>query len=159
RCVGATQSAMGESLGRAYVSTRFSPESKVEASKTVQQIEAAFEHVLEDTTWMDGQTKKQAFDKLHKVFNQIGYPDKWRSFAALKFDRAHYLKNLLSAEVFDSRYELDKIDKPVDKSEWGMYPQTVNAYYSGEKNKMVFPAGILQPPFFSKDAPYAVNYG
>jgi putative endopeptidase len=159
RCVSATSGAMGEPLGRHFVTMTYGEAGKLESQKIVRNIEAAFEGDLKDVAWMDDNTRKEAAEKLHKLVNQIGYPDKWRNFGGLEVSRESYLKNALAAAVFNNQYDLNKIGKPADRTEWDMSPQTVNAYYSAENNKMVFPAGILQTPFFNVHSSLPANYG
>lgn len=159
RCVSSTERAMGEPLGRAYTRLKFNEESKTKARVLISGIESAFGQELEEVEWMDEVTKKKATEKLHALVNQIGYPDKWRDFSQLTISRKDFFANALAASRYNSNYHLNKIEKPVDRTEWEMFPQTVNAYYSGENNKMVFPAGILQYPFFDPGNPVAVNFG
>ncbi len=114
---------------------------------------------LEHLSWMDDPTRQRAIDKLHKIVNKIGYPDEWLKYDGLVIDRASYSGNAIRANKFETHRDLSKIGKPVDKKEWGMTPPTVNAYYNASLNEMVFPAGILQAPFFSLQAPKDVNFG
>ena len=159
RCVGATDHALGEALGREFVRVTFGAEGKAETQATVRAIEAAMEKNLTSLTWMDDATRKNAFEKLHAIANKIGYPDNWRNYDALMVTRDSYLSNLERARTFESRRQLAKIGKPVDRGEWLMTPPTVNAYYEPALNEMVFPAGILQPPFYNRKAAVPVNYG
>jgi putative endopeptidase len=159
RCVSSVDSALGHPLGRSYVKVTFGAKGKEESREIMKGIENSFEELLKKTSWMDDATRKEALEKLHKITNQVGYPDKWRNMDGLKVTRDSYLKNSLEAGAFNAKYELDKIGKPVDRLEWYMTPPTVNAYYSPENNQMVFPAGILQMPYFNKDAPDTINYG
>lgn len=159
RCVSATDRALGEALARPFVSRTFGSEGKAESRSEIATIEIAFARNLAQLTWMDEATKKAAAAKLAKIFNMIGFPDTWRNYDALAIDRSSYLRNQLAANVFESKRHLARIGKPVDRKEWGMSPPTVNAYYNDQLNEMVFPAGILQPPFFQAGAPPAMNYG
>ena len=118
----------------------------------VHHIEAAMAQDLNQLTWMTPATKKRALDKLHAITNKIGYPDKWRDYSALNIVRGDALGNSLRANEFEVNRQLQKIGKPVDRLEWGMTPPTVNAYYDPQMNNINFPAGILQPPFFDKQA-------
>ncbi len=150
---------IGFALGKLYVSEYFSPKAKARAEQMVHNLEAAFAERIKNVDWMSGTTKKQALVKLKAIVNKIGYPDKWRSYKGLEIDRASYVLNVMRANQFEFDYEIDKIGKPVDRSEWQMTPPTVNAYYDPSMNEIVFPAGILQPPFFNPNADDAVNYG
>jgi len=159
RCVAATSGAMGEAIGKLYVEREFAGESKAVALEMVGDIEAAFESNLPNLTWMDEATRERAREKAHKVANKIGYPDKWRDYSKLAIGTSGYLGNYVAANGFEYDRQWNKIGQPVDKSEWGMTPQTVNAYYNPTQNDINFPAGILQPPFFRKDYPAPMNYG
>jgi putative endopeptidase len=159
RCVQFTDRALGEALARPFVRNTFGAEGKAETQAMVKNVESAMEANLKSLTWMDDATRTRAFEKLHAIVNKIGYPDKWRSYDKLDIDRASFVKNLERASLFESNRDLDKIGKPVDRAEWIMTPPTVNAYYEPSLNEMVFPAGILQIPFFTRGAPAAVNYG
>jgi len=159
KCVRAADQQLGEALAVAYVEKTFGEDGKKTTQEMVRAVEAAFENNLEKLPWMDADTKKAAAEKLHKIANKIGYPDKWRSYDGLKVARASFLKNTLAAASFEVAQDLAKIGKPVDRTEWHMTPPTVNAYYNASQNEIVFPAGILQPPFFDKGASTAVNFG
>jgi putative endopeptidase len=159
RCVRATDGDLGEALGKAYVDLTFGREGKQRTLDMVNHIEAAMAQDLNTLTWMTPVTKKKALEKLHAVTNKIGYPDKWRDYSALKIVRGDALGNSLRANEFEVNRQLQKIGKPVDRLEWGMTPPTVNAYYDPQMNNINFPAGILQPPFFDKQANDAINYG
>ncbi|MEP0822750.1 MAG: M13 family metallopeptidase [Ignavibacterium sp.] len=150
---------LGEALGEMYVAKAFPPEAKAKAMEMVNNLKGAMrEHILK-LDWMDDSTKSAALRKLNSFGVKIGYPDKWRDYSGLHVDRKSYFENLRRASEFNTAYNLGKIGKPVDKTEWGMTPPTVNAYYSATRNEIVFPAGILQPPFFDFQADDAVNYG
>lgn len=159
RCTRATDRAIGEALAQPFVRLTFGSDGKVRSQEMITQIEAAMRQDLLQLAWMDEATRKQALEKLGAIANKIGFPDKWRNYDALEVTRASYLKNSLAAGAFENRRQLDKIGKPVDKTDWRMTPPTVNAYYRAELNEIVFPAGILQPPFFNRAASLPVNYG
>ncbi|MEO8504667.1 MAG: M13 family metallopeptidase [Acidobacteriota bacterium] len=159
RCVDATQRALGESVGKAYVDAKFPGDSKKVALEMIGDIETAFADDLPTLSWMDAETQKRALEKKAAVANQIGYPDKWRDYSAMKIARGSYFDNAVASGAFDAKRELDKVGKPVDKLEWPWPPQTVNASYSPAQNRINFPAGILQPPFFNHSFPAALNYG
>jgi endothelin-converting enzyme/putative endopeptidase len=159
RCVAATDDELGEALGRKFVEKTFGEEGKQRTLEMVQAIEHEMANDIESITWMSGETKKQALIKLQAVANKIGYPDKWRDYSTVNIVPQDYFGNWYRANAFESKRELDKIGKPVDRTEWGMTPPTVNAYYDPTENNINFPAGILQPPFYSNSADDAVNYG
>jgi putative endopeptidase len=150
---------MGEALGQLYVAKAFPPEAKTRAMEMVNNLKEAMREHIRRLEWMDDATKEAALKKLDAFGVKIGYPDKWRDYSSLTIDRSSYFENVRRAIQFSVQYNINKIGKPVDKSEWGMTPPTVNAYYSPTKNEIVFPAGILQPPFFDFKADDAVNYG
>jgi endothelin-converting enzyme/putative endopeptidase len=159
KCVGVADVYMGESLGAPFVELYFGADGKTRSLEVVNDIEAAFERNLGSLSWMDEPTRAQAQVKLKKIVNKIGYPDAWRNYDALATDRKDFLASLGNAEAFEVRRQLNKIGKPVDRKEWDMTPPTVNAYYNPQLNEVVFPAGILQAPFFNKDATFPVNFG
>jgi putative endopeptidase len=159
RCVAGTDRVLGEALGEVYVKKAFPPAAKARALEMVRNLEAALKTDITTLSWMSEPTRKQAIVKLDAFLNKIGYPDKWRDYSSLKVDRSSYVNNRFRAGAFGKRRELNKIGKPVDKTEWGMSPPTVNAYYNPQINEIVFPAGILQPPFFDAEADDAFNYG
>ena len=152
-------SSIGEALGKLYVADYFPPESKARALELVNNLRAALSDRINTLDWMDDATKQAAQKKLAAINVKIGYPEKWRDYSALQIDRGSYVLNAVRASMFEVHRELNKIDKPVDRSEWGMTPPTVNAYYNPKMNEIVFPAGILRPPFFNPQADDAVNYG
>jgi len=152
-------SDVGEALGQLYVAQYFPPEAKVRILKLVGDLRAALREDLTTLAWMDEPTRKKAVTKLDALTVKMGYPDKWRDYSALVIDRGPYVLNVMRANEFEARRILTKIGKPVDRAEWHMTPPTVNAYYSPAKNEIVFPAGILQPPFFDPKADDASNYG
>ena len=159
RCVQFTDGDLGEALGKAYVAEEFPPESKAATLKMVNELEAALKSDITELSWMTPETKKQALDKLAHITNKIGYPDKWRDYSTLTIVRGDALGNALRANEFEFKRELNKINKPVDRNEWGMSPPTVNAYYNPQENNINFPAGILQPPFYDPKIDAAVNFG
>src|SRR6184192_1516635 len=150
---------IGEALGKLYVAEYFPPAAKARALELINNLKEALADRIKTLEWMDEPTKKAALDKLAAFQVKIGYPEKWRDYSALMIDRGPFVLNELRAENFESKRELNKIGKPVDRTEWGMTPPTVNAYYNPKMNEIVFPAGILQPPFFYANADDAVNYG
>jgi len=159
RCVQSTDRNLGEALGQVYVEKYFPPAAKARAKEMVNNLLAALREDIPTLTWMGPETKKQALAKLEAFTVKIGYPDKWRDYAKLAIDRTSYDANLHRSAAFEYARQLSKIGKSVDRSEWGMTPPTVNAYYSSTRNEIVFPAGILQPPFYDPNADDAVNYG
>jgi predicted metalloendopeptidase len=159
RVVTSTDGALGEALGKLYVADYFPPESKARMLELVNNLKAALADRIKTLEWMDEPTKQAALKKLAAFTVKIGYPDKWRDYSLLKIDRGPYVLNATRAQMFEVDRELKKIGKPVDRSEWGMSPPTVNAYYNPNMNEIVFPAGILQPPFFNPNADDAINYG
>ena len=159
RVLNSTNRAMGFAVGELYVEKYFPPESKERMLKLVMNLKEVLGERIQDLDWMEEKTKEKALEKLGKFNVKIGYPDKWRDYSKLAIENDSYVKNYLRANEFEFNRQLNKIGKPVDKDKWGMYPQTVNAYYHPLLNEIVFPAAILQPPFFYKDADDAVNYG
>ena len=150
---------MGFAVGNLYVQKAFPPSSKAAVIQILEGIRGALNTDLTDLAWMSPETRKAASVKLGVMEERIGYPDKWRDYSALDIKRDSYVQNVMRANEFEQHRQLNKIGKPVDKDEWGMTPQMVNAYYSPQRNNINFPAGILQPPFFDPTAPPAVNYG
>jgi predicted metalloendopeptidase len=159
RCVSATDRQLGEALGQSYVQKYFPPQAKARALELVNNLTAALREDLQTLSWMSPATKQQALNKLSAFTRKIGYPDKWRDYSAYAVDRVPYVLYQIHGSQFEFKRDLDKIGKPVDRAEWGMSPPTVNAYYNAELNEIVFPAGILQPPFFDPNADDASNYG
>jgi predicted metalloendopeptidase len=159
RCVQSTNQEIGEALGEVYVRKYFPPEAKARAKEMVNNLIAALRSDIPTLSWMGPETQKQALAKLQAFTVKIGYPDKWRDYSKLSIGRASYFENVRRAGEFEEARDLAKIGKPVDRSEWGMTPPTVNAYYNSTFNEIVFPAGILQPPFYDPRADDAVNYG
>lgn len=159
RCVRRADGALGEALAQGFVKKTLGAEGKQNTLSLVHTIEGEMKRNIEAIGWMDKPTKEKAFAKLAKIANQIAYPDKWRSYDALKIEKGAFFANVLRAEQFEEKRQLAKIGKPVDRQEWYMTPPTVNAYYDPSMNQMVFPAGILQPPFYSNSAHAAANFG
>ena len=159
RVIAKTDEELGESLGKLYVADHFPPEAKARALEMVNNIKEALADRIKTLEWMDEPTKQEALKKLAAFTVKIGYPDKWRDYSALKVDRTSYALNVARGNMFETDRQLKKIGKPVDRSEWGITPPTVNAYYNPNMNEIVFPAGIMQPPFFDPKADDAVNYG
>lgn len=159
RCVQMTDRELGEALGKKFVEKTFGEQGKARTLEMVNEIEHEMAKDIEAVSWMSPETKKQALIKLKGVTNKIGYPDKWRDYSTVNIVRADYLGNIERANEFENKRDLKKIGKPVDKAEWEMTPPTVNAYYDPTENNINFPAGILQPPFYSNKADSAVNYG
>jgi putative endopeptidase len=159
RGVALLDSAMGEALGRRYVDRYFPPQNKARMEALVRNLLDAYRRDIDTLVWMSPETKKGAQAKLDKMVTKIGYPDTWRDYGALQISRDDLWGNVVRANEFEYRRNLDKLGKPVDRKEWQMTPQTVNAYYNPPMNEIVFPAAILQPPFFNVEADDAVNYG
>ena len=159
RCISETDAQLGEALGQPYVDESFGVEGKQRMLKMVDALEKALHRDISELPWMTEETKKQALIKLAAIRNKIGYPDKWRDYSKLEIVRGDLLGNDQRAAAFESNRQLQKIGKPTDKAEWDITPPTVNAYYNGSRNEIVFPAGILQPPFFDRSMDDAVNMG
>jgi predicted metalloendopeptidase len=159
RCVSGTDGALGEALGAVYVQKAFSPAAKQRALTMVRNLEAALKSDITTLSWMSEPTRKQAIVKLEAFMNKIGYPDKWRDYSTLPVDRSSYQTNRFRVSKFNEERDWARIGKPVDRAEWFMSPPTLNAYYNPQNNEIVFPAGILQPPFFDPNADDALNYG
>jgi putative endopeptidase len=159
RCVRRVDADLGEALGQVFVQKTFGPDTKQRALVVTKGIEAAMESEIRQLPWMGDATKQRALEKLHGIVNKIGYPDKWRDYSSIKIAREDYFGNVERATAFESRRELAKIGKPVDKTEWEMTPPTVNAYYDPQMNDINFPAGVLQPPLFDPKVDDAPNYG
>ena len=159
RIIGTVNGTMGELLGQIYVKEYFPPEAKARAQKIVGTLLVAMGESIKGLEWMSDATKEQALIKLGKFGVKIGYPDKWKDYSELKIERDSYAKNLERASRWARKVNFAKLGKPVDRAEWGMTPQTVNASYNPTRNEITFPAAILQPPFFNQDADDAINYG
>ncbi|MEO5904863.1 MAG: M13 family metallopeptidase [Gemmatimonadaceae bacterium] len=159
RCTRATDARLGDALGQAYVEKTFTPAAKARALAMVHNLEEAFKGRLNSLTWMSPATRKEALVKLGAFTEKIGYPDKWRDYSTLSIVKGPLLANAYAINRYENKRDLAQIGKPVDRTQWGMSPPTVNAYYNPSMNEIVFPAGILQTPFFSETADDAVNYG
>jgi putative endopeptidase len=159
-CVAVVDDGLGEALGQLYVRQAFGGESKARTIELVNALTVALEQDITTLDWMTPETKARAIEKLKKLGKQkIGYPDKWRDYSSVSVDRADFSGNSRRADRFEVKRNYDKLGKPVDRTEWGMTPPTVNAYYASQLAEIVFPAGILQPPFFDSKADDAVNFG
>jgi putative endopeptidase len=159
RTVSAVSGDLDQAVGQLYVKEYFSPQAKQRAVRMVENIRAVFRARIKQLDWMSAQTKQQALKKLSAMTLKIGYPDKWKDYAKLTLKRDSYILNALRVSEFEFQRDIKKVGRPVDRTEWWMSPQTVNASYDPSKNDITFPAGILQPPFFSATADDAVNYG
>jgi predicted metalloendopeptidase len=159
RCVAAADNAIGMALGKIWVAEYFPPESKRRADEMIRNMIAALGDDLKTLPWMGEETRKAALHKLSTFDPKIGYPSRWRDYSALAIGRAAHVANVMDAAEFEAHRDLAKIGKPVDRTDWDITPPTVNAYYNPLRNEIVFPAGILQPPFFDGRADDAVNYG
>ena len=159
RCVRYTDAHLGEALGQVFVEKTFTPDVKQRTVAMTRNIEDAMESEINHLPWMSPATKKRALEKLHGIVNKVGYPDKWRDYSSVRIARDDFLGNADRLTVFESRRELAKIGKPVDRGEWQMTPPTVNAYYDAQMNDINFPAGVLQPPLFDPKMDDAPNYG
>ncbi len=159
RIYRATDNYLGDALGELYVKRYFTDDAKKRMLDLVNNLQKAFEARIKKVSWMSDSTKNIAIDKLHAFIKKIGYPDKWRDYSKVTIDRNKYFENIISCSENEYQYQLNKLGKPVDRTEWGMTPPTVNAYYNPTFNEIVFPAGILQFPFFDANADDAINYG
>ncbi|MBC9931113.1 M13 family metallopeptidase [Chitinophaga qingshengii] len=159
RAIRSTDSKLGMPLGKLFAKKYFPESSKEKVSKMIENVRSVYGERIDKLTWMSDSTKQMARKKLASFTYKIGYPDKWRDYSSIQVDKGTLLENAISAVLYEHKENIDKIGKPVDKSEWGMTPQTVNAYYNPLNNEVVFPAGILQPPFYNPNADDAINYG
>jgi putative endopeptidase len=159
RGVALVEGVLGEAIGKLYVERHFTPSAKEAMDALVANLLAAYRNSIEELSWMTDETREEALQKLSAFTPKIGYPSKWRDYTALSVSRDDLVGNVLAANSFELDYTLSKAGGPIDREEWGMFPQTVNAYYHPLRNEIVFPAAILQPPFFNADADDAVNYG
>ena len=159
RCVVATDGELGQALGKSWVKEYFPPEAKAAADRMVKNLVAALREDLKTLSWMSEATRQKAIEKLAAFRPKIGYPDVWRDYSGLTIDRGPFVLNVQRAEEFEFRRQLKKVGRPVDREDWQMTPPEVNAYYDAQLNEIVFPAGILQPPFFDPKADDAINYG
>jgi len=159
RCVALVDQQLGEALGQEFVARAFSPELKEKTSLMARQIEHSMEEDIETLAWMSPATRKQALEKLHTIVNKIGYPDRWRDYSSVDIKPNDFVGNVQRATIFESKRDLNKIGKPLDRGEWGMTPPTVNAYFDPQMNDINFPAGVLQPPLYDPKMDDAPNYG
>jgi putative endopeptidase len=159
RVLNVVDGSVGELLGQMYVDKHFKPDAKKRMLDLVNNLQQTYADRIRRLTWMSEPTKQKALAKLNTFMKKIGYPDKWKDYSSLTIAKGNYVKNIMNASAFEYNYNVSKLGKPVDRTEWGMTPPTVNAYYNPAFNEIVFPAGILQYPFFSDDADDAVNYG
>ena len=163
RALQTVNATIGEALGKLYVEKKFPAEAKVKAEKMIQNIITAYKNRINNLSWMSAETKIKAIEKLNKITIKIGYPDKWKDYSKLEIksiaEAGTYFENAKNLARWNFQKDIDKLNKPVDKTEWHMSPQTVNAYYNPSYNEIVFPAAILQPPFYNYQADEAVNYG
>ncbi|MDG2454503.1 MAG: M13 family metallopeptidase [Bacteroidia bacterium] len=159
RVFGTMNGVLSQPLGKLFVKEYFDEESKAYMSSMIENLRSAYKDRIQDLEWMSTETKEKAMKKLNAFTYKVGYPDEWEDYSKLEIVNNSYIQNIMNAREFGYNEMLEKLGKPVDKTEWGMSPQTVNAYYSPSNNEIVFPAGILQPPFFHKDFDHAINYG
>ena len=159
RVIDQTSGSMGEALGEVYVERAFPPATKKRADEMIENLRAAINVRLSNLDWMGDETRNKALDKLGTFVSKIGYPDQWRDYSSLEIGTESYLANVRAANKFETRRNLNKIGQPIDRGEWGMAPQTINAYYNPLMNEIVFPAAIMQPPFFDGEIDDALNYG
>lgn len=159
KMVNATNGVLGEAVGQLYVERYFPPQAKERIAKLVENLRVAFGQRIDQLTWMSDSTKQEAHEKLATITVKVGYPNKWRDYSGLEIKNDSYLANLIRSNEFDFKFMMSKAGKPVDREDWEMTPQTVNAYYNPLANEIVFPAAILQPPFFYFDGDDAINYG
>ena len=159
RCVRLVDAQMGEALGQEYVARNFTPELKAATVQMTDEIEAAMVRSIDSLPWMSAETKARAQGKLKAIVNKVGYPDRWRDYSALAVQRGDFLANVVAGNTFEAKRQLAKIGQPLDRGEWGMTPQTVNAYYNPQMNDINFPAGVLQAPLYDAKLDEAPNYG
>ena len=159
RIVSATDQHLGEALGQIYVNKYFTDAAKKRMLELVNNLQTAFDTRINNLDWMSDSTKTKAKDKLHAFLKKIGYPDKWRDYSKVTINKNTYFENRISCDKNEYQFNANKVGKPVDRTEWGMTPPTINAYYNPSNNEIVFPAGILQYPFFDLTADDAFNYG
>ena len=160
RAMGTVSGTVGEAIGKLYVEAKFPPEAKAKAEKMIANVIAAFQNRINNLDWMGDETKKKAIEKLDKFTVKIAYPDEWEDYSSLMVKEGNtYAENMMAVSDWSLKKNISEIGEPVDKKEWGMPPQTVNAYFNPLNNEIVFPAAILQPPFYNYTADEAVNYG
>ncbi len=158
-CTAVADGSMGEALGELYVAKYFPPQAKQRARELVENLKVTLGEQIQGSEWLAADTKRNAMLKLNAFVAKVGYPDKWRDYSSLKVDKKTYFENVVAALRFERAFQMAKIGKPIDRNEWGMTPPTLNAYYNPLMNEIVFPAGILQPPFFDGAGDDALNYG
>lgn len=159
KCTRLVDTELGEALGQVFVTKTFTPDTKAEALKMTQQIEAEMKVDIDSLSWMSAATKQKALEKLSAIVNKIGYPEKWRDYSSVSVRPDDFFENMQNSSRFEAERDLRKIGKPVDRTEWGMTPPTVNAYYDPQMNDINFPAGVLEPPLFDPKLDAAPNYG
>ena len=159
QCVQLVDAQLGEMLGQEYVARNFSPELKQRVLTMSRQIEVAMAERIKTRAWMDEATKRKALVKLHAIVNKVGYPERWRDYSGYRVARGDFAGNVMRGVGFEGARDLGKIGQPLDRGEWGMTPQTVNAYYNPQMNDINFPAGVLQPPLYDGKLDDAPNYG
>src|SRR5436189_1167124 len=159
QCVRYVDRDLGEALGQEFVGRTFTADTKKKTVEMTRLVEKAMENEIKTLDWMSAETKGRALEKLHAIVNKVGYPDRWRDYGGLQIKRNDFYGNAIRATLFESKRDLGKIGKPVDRGEWGMTPPTVNAYYSPQMNDINFPAGVLQPPLYDPKLDDAPNYG
>ncbi len=159
RAIRSTDAVMGMPLGKLFAKKYFPESSKKKVSEMIENVRSVYGERIDKLTWMSDSTKAMAHKKLASFTYKIGYPDKWKDYSSIQIEKDKLVENTISASLYQHKENVDKIGKPVDKTEWGMTPQTVNAYYNPLNNEVVFPAGILQPPFYNANADDAINYG
>ena len=159
QCVQLIDAQLGEALGQEFVRANFSPELKAKTVEMTDEIELAMGQSIDSLAWMSAETKVRAKEKLKAIVNKVGYPDRWRDYSALNVSRADHLANVQGGNAFEAKRQLAKIGKPLERGEWNMTPQTVNAYYDAQMNDINFPAGVLQPPLYDAKLDDAPNYG
>jgi len=159
QCVQLVDAQLGEALGQEYVARNFTPELKAATQEMTREIEVAMAHSIQSLPWMSAATKAKALGKLHTIVNKVGYPDRWRDYGAFQVARGEFAANVLGGNAFEARRQLAKIGQPLDRGEWGMTPQTVNAYYNGQMNDINFPAAVLQAPLYDARLDEAPSYG
>ncbi|HVI43305.1 MAG TPA: M13 family metallopeptidase [Chitinophaga sp.] len=159
RAIRSTDGHLGMPLGKLFVKKYFPESSKQKVSQMIENVRSVYGERIDNLSWMSDSTKKMARKKLAAFTYKIGYPDKWKNYSSIEIDKGKLVENVIATALYEHKENIDKIGKPVDKSEWGMTPQTVNAYYNPLNNEVVFPAGILQPPFYNPNADDAINYG
>jgi putative endopeptidase len=159
RALRTTNSMIGEPLGKIYAEKYFPQTSRKQVEDMIENVRAVYGERMDALTWMSAETKTKAKEKLKAFTYKIGFPDKWKDYGKVDISAKNLVQNVINMSIWEHEYNVAKMGKPVDKTEWGMTPQTVNAYYNPLFNEVVFPAGILQPPFFNPDADDAINYG